>query len=132
MPTLKAGAGGKRVVDEDTLAREIGFRAAFIRQAFIEQVGARPGESPVAAFSFGAGFGILRGTISSNSIPRTYVTPSVWKKAIGAPASKDGARARASQLLPRHAGKWTRVKDDGRAEAALIALWGAWKMGEHK
>jgi hypothetical protein len=40
------------------------------------------------------------------------------------PAAKDGARARASQLLPGAADQWPLVKHDGRAEAALIALWG--------
>ena len=41
------------------------------------------------------------------------------------PKAKDGARARASELLPSYSHLWQRVKDDGRAEAALIALWGA-------
>jgi hypothetical protein len=43
------------------------------------------------------------------------------------PAEKDGARARASQLLPQHAGHWPLKKHDGRAEAALIALYG-WRQ----
>lgn len=42
---------------------------------------------------------------------------------------KDGSRARASELMPRHAGQWVRVKDDGRAEAALIALHGMRELG---
>jgi hypothetical protein len=48
----------------------------------------------------------------------------VWKKALGVPADKDGARARASQLMPENAWLWPLVKHDGRAEAALIAYWG--------
>ena len=40
------------------------------------------------------------------------------------PADKDGARARASQLLPWAAHQWARAKDDGKAEASLIALYG--------
>jgi hypothetical protein len=38
---------------------------------------------------------------------------------------KDVSRQRASALLPRHSGLWLRKKDDGRAEAALIAYYGA-------
>ena len=44
-------------------------------------------------------------------------------------AGKDGSRARASALMPRHASSWTRIKDDGRAEAVLIALWGVRELG---
>ena len=32
-------------------------------------------------------------------------------------------------LLPAHAGLWCRVKDDGRAEAALIAYYGVTVLG---
>jgi hypothetical protein len=55
-------------------------------------------------------------------IPRSFVAPAVWKKALGVPAAKDGARTRASQLMPNAAGHWPLVKHDGRARAALIAL----------
>ncbi|MBC7907617.1 MAG: hypothetical protein H7Y60_12860 [Rhodospirillaceae bacterium] len=47
------------------------------------------------------------------------------QRLLALPADKDGARARASQLLPAHAGLWCRAKYDGRAEAALIAYYGA-------
>lgn len=40
------------------------------------------------------------------------------------PAEKDGSRMRASQLLPGFASNWDRKKDDGRAEASMIALYG--------
>ena len=124
MPTLKAGTGGKRVIDEDTLAREIDCRAELVSHAFLEMVGTRPGEGAVGAFSFGVGFGMLRGILAANFIPRTLVRPAEWKRALRVPAEKDGARARASQLLPKHSGLWVRVKDDGRAEASMLCLWG--------
>jgi crossover junction endodeoxyribonuclease RuvC len=95
---------------------------------FIELVGSRPGEGHVGAFSFGEGVGILRGVVAALQLPVTRVTPAQWKPALKVPAAKDGARARASQLMPRAAVHWQRVKDDGRAEAALIGLWG-WRCG---
>ena len=67
--------------------------------------------------------------VAANFIPLTMVAPLKWKRALGVPADKDGARARASQLLPAHAGLWCRVKDDGRAEAALIAYYGVTVLG---
>jgi len=36
---------------------------------------------------------------------------------------KDGARARAAELFPAYAQMFARKKDDGRADAALIAWW---------
>ena len=128
MPTLKAGTGGKRIIDLATLAREIDARSDYVRHAFVEAVSTRPGEGAVGAFSFGQGFGALCGIIVANFIPRTFVRPAVWKKALGVPAAKDAARDRASQLLPQHAAQWARVKDDGRAEAALIAYYGSKKL----
>jgi crossover junction endodeoxyribonuclease RuvC len=39
-------------------------------------------------------------------------------------AGKDGARAKAAALWPQRAEEFRRVKDDGKAEASLIAYWG--------
>jgi crossover junction endodeoxyribonuclease RuvC len=125
MPTVDAGVGSKRVVDESTLAWRIDACAKRIKHAFVEKVGAMPGQGVTSMFSFGCSYGIVRGIIAANFIPITLVTPQSWKKALGVPASKDGARARASQLLPAASPNWSRVKDDGRAEASLIALYGA-------
>lgn len=75
-------------------------------------------------FAFGKAYGTLRGVVAALGIPMTVVSPVTWKRALGVPAAKDGARARASQLLPDAAAHWQRVKDHGRAEAALIALYG--------
>jgi len=48
----------------------------------------------------------------------TIVAPVRWKRALAVPAGKDGARARASALLPRAAHLWPLVKHDGRAAEA--------------
>lgn len=125
VPTLKAGTKGKQIVDEDALARLVNSYADVTTHAFIELVGARPGQGVTSMFSFGTTYGLLRGAIAACGIPRTYVTPAKWKKVLGVAAEKDSARARASQLMPQHAHYWPLVKDDGRAEAAMIALYGA-------
>jgi crossover junction endodeoxyribonuclease RuvC len=127
MPTIKAGAKGRNFINDDEVARIIDAQngiSCSIKHAFVELVGVRPGEGGVGAFSFGKGCGILQGVLAANFVPRTYVTPVKWKKALGVPKEKDGARARASQLMPQHSHLWTRVKDHGRAEAALIAYYG--------
>jgi len=128
VPTLALSRNGKakREPDMIELARLVDA-AGPIDHAFIEAVGAMPGQGVSSVFAFGKVFGLLLGILAANFIPHTLVPPVRWKRALGVPADKDGARARASQLLPTHAGLWTRAKDDGRAEAALIALYGATK-----
>lgn len=95
----------------------------------IEQVGSMPGQGVASCFDFGRTTGILMGVCAAHFLRIEQVPPSVWKRVLKVPAAKDGARARASQLLPRHSHYWPRVKDDGRAEAALIALYGAQTFG---
>lgn len=54
-----------------------------------------------------------------------FVTPGVWKAKLGLLNSGKGAsRERCSNLYPSTASSLARVKDDGRAEAALIAHYG--------
>ena len=126
MPTLALRRGGKakRELDLIALARMFDERVSTIRHAFVEQVGAMPGQGIASMFAFGKAYGALLGVLSANFIPMTTVSPVVWKKALAVPAGKDAARARASQLLPRSAYLWPLTKHDGRAEAALIALYG--------
>lgn len=121
MPTLQLK---KRVIDEYALARIIDDWAGRVREVWLEQVATRPGEGAVGAFTFGRGYGLLRGICAANFLTIIDVTPQTWKRALRVPAEKDGARAAASRVFPRHAGMWARVKDDGRAEAALIARHG--------
>ncbi len=123
MPTFQLK---KRVVNPDAVAEQL--QAWAPEHVFLELVGSRPGEGHVGAFSFGEGVGMLRGVVAALRLPITRVTPAQWKQALKVPAAKDGARARATQLFPRAAAHWSRVKDDGRAEAAMIGLWG-WRCG---
>jgi crossover junction endodeoxyribonuclease RuvC len=77
-----------------------------------------------SAFNFGQGVGVLKGVMAALTIPFTGVTPTTWKKHYGLGRDKDAARAAATRLFPVEAELFKRKKDDGRAEAALIALWG--------
>ncbi len=123
MPTIASGVKSKRVVDEAALARLFNGTEA-ISHAFVEKVGAMPGNGSVSMFGFGVSYGLVRGVLAANFVPITLVPPQTWKSKLGVPASKEGARARASQLLPAFSHLWPLVKHDGRAEAALIAYYG--------
>jgi hypothetical protein len=52
------------------------------------------------------------------------VPPATWKKAMRLKGGKDESREAAMRLWPASAGLFARVKDNDRAEAALIAEWG--------
>lgn len=128
MPTFilpKGSKGSRTELDLYGLARLVDGWAPLKVRAVVELVSASPQMGTVSAFSFGGSFWAARMALAAHFIPTELVTPQVWKRALKVPASKDGARARASALLPRHAALWSRAKDDGRAESALLALWAA-------
>jgi crossover junction endodeoxyribonuclease RuvC len=125
MPSLELMAGGKakRRVNPEMLAAELKLYADQGATAVVEQVGAMPGQGVSSMFAFGESFGLAKGVLAGLRIPTSTVTPGKWKKAMGVNAGKDGSRAKAAQLWPSQAGEFKRVKDDGKAEACLIAEW---------
>jgi len=126
MPTLNDGPAGRRAVNAPLLA-EIVTRWRADR-AFVEYVGARPGEGAVGAFAFGRSRGVVEGVLGACSVPAALIAPAAWKRLVGIPAGRDGAkdaaRSEAIRRWPAQAALFARVKDDGRAEAALIAIAG--------
>jgi crossover junction endodeoxyribonuclease RuvC len=125
-PTLLDGPKNRRALNAPLLAQLIAESHA--TQAIIESIGPRPQEGVIQSFSFGRCKGILEGACAALNIPITWLTPPTWKRLVGvAPGSagaKDAARSEAIRRWPAKAGLFARVKDDGRAEAALIALAG--------
>jgi crossover junction endodeoxyribonuclease RuvC len=98
-----------------------------IRHAFVERVASRPGQGVVSVFTFGMNYGQIIGVLTGLKIPVTLIAPTKWKPAVGLPtgSNKAASRARAAQLWPGAADSFARVRDDGRAEAALIGMYGA-------
>lgn len=127
LPTTEDAKGRKRI-DGTKLAAAV--RALKPDRVFVELVGVRPGEGVVGAFSFGRSAGIIQGVLQAIGLEPEYVTPAQWKVELKVPSDKHKARARATELLNR-GDLWRRAKDDGLAEAALIALWGYRKHCQH-
>jgi len=126
MPSVEVLVGGKakRRVSPEMLAAELRLYVDQGATAVIEQVGAMPGQGVSSMFAFGESFGLAKGVLAGLGIPCASVTPGKWKKALQLNAGKDASRAKAAALWPSQAGEFKRVKDDGKAEAALIARWG--------
>lgn len=131
MPTFEFVTNKTRIkVDPFTVAAEL--KAQTVANLYIEEVHASPQMGTVSAFSFGEGKGILLGAAAAMGVPTTLVKPTQWKKQMRIPADKRAAVQRACQLLPALAHKFKGPKGgtlDGRAEAALIALFGAMELG---
>ncbi len=121
MPIVKAG--GKTRIVASELANILGNRALMPAYVVIERVGARPGQGVTSMFNFGFGAGLIEGIVAALHIPYAYVLPQTWKRQIGVGADKGACRAMAQRLWPRDAHQFTRVKDDGRADAALLGYW---------
>jgi crossover junction endodeoxyribonuclease RuvC len=128
-PTLALSRGGKAKRDIDVHALAGALDRDRIGHAFVEQVGAMPGQGVSGVFAFGKAYGITIGVLATLGAPMSFIAPQVWKRALQVPAAKDGARARASMLIPAAAHHWPLVKHDGRAEAALIATYGLRQIG---
>lgn len=98
---------------------------------FLEQVATRPGEGAVGAFSFGRGFGQIEGVLAAMEIPYHLVLPTKWKNKMGLPADKGSTVLRCIRTWPQLSALFTKergkVNEDqtiGRADAAMIGLYG--------
>lgn len=126
MPSVELSVSGKakRRVSPELLAAELRMYAEDVRCAFVEQVSAMPGQGVSSMFAFGQAFGIVLGVMAGLGIPVVTVPPVRWKRDTGLNSGKDASRQKACSAFPLHAKEFARVRDDGRAESVLIALWG--------
>ncbi|EDH6598824.1 hypothetical protein CB467_21385 [Salmonella enterica subsp. enterica serovar Goverdhan] len=79
MPTIKVGT--KSRVNGAAVAAWI--RRYGISHAYLEQVGAMPGQGTASMFTFGHAAGVAEGILQGLNIPYTLVTPQAWKKSAG-------------------------------------------------
>jgi crossover junction endodeoxyribonuclease RuvC len=110
----------------DTLLADWKHTFGNISRVVIENVHAMPKQGVTSSFTFGRAFGVAEGVAIAAGHVVTYAEPSVWKASMGLRGKpKDASRQLATDLWPSWSDSFKRVKDDGRAEAALMAMWGA-------
>lgn len=95
-----------------------------IGHAFIERAQSMPQQGVASTCVTCENYGVVRAVLVTLGIPVTEVRARVWKEALAVPAEKDGARKRATELLPDAAQWWPLAKHHNRAESAMIALFG--------
>lgn len=119
MPPVNGAALGATVAD---LLGD--FAPDTIRTAYVERVHSMPKQGVATTWTFAEGYGALLGALGALRIPVVHVAPQVWKKEQGVTSAKATSRQRACEVWPTESKRFARVKDDGRAEAALIAHYG--------
>lgn len=119
----------KRRLDGAGLAAIVrGWRARYgvdEELAIVERVGSMPGQGVASVFSLGHTAGVIEGALLTLGVRLEYAVPGVWKRAMGLSSEKSASQAVASRMFPTQAGTWACVKDHNRAEAALLAAYGA-------
>jgi len=111
---------GRKQIDGSAFSKLL-TRPFIIRFAVIEDVAAMPGNGSVSMFRFGFNAGVLHGVLESLGIKLLRVKPAVWKSALGLDSNKKNSLILARRIFPKSQHYFTRAKDDGRAEAALLA-----------
>lgn len=93
--------------------------------SMLENVAFFPHDSKANVWQFGRHKGHLEMALDGLGYETYEVTPPIWKKhfKLMKGADKSASRALAMARFPKHEDLFRRVKDDGRAEAALLALY---------
>lgn len=121
------GTKAKRRIE--TLAVMRLLQSHQIDHAYIERAQAMPKQGSSSGFIYGRAVGALEACIEGMLIPLTVIEPTAWKKAHALmKCEKEDSRQRAIRLFPGNHNFFDRKMDHNRAEAALIAWYGAMMM----
>jgi crossover junction endodeoxyribonuclease RuvC len=117
------GAGAKERVDVQAIRDWIVQHAP--QHAFIERAQAMPKQGASSGFKYGRAVGAIEAAVTCCAIPLTIIEPSMWKKFHQLRGGdKESSRQRCLQPFPAAHALLARKRDHGRAEAALIAVYG--------
>ena len=110
-------------VDGATLAARIAQRRPDL--AIVELVASRPGQGVASVFKFGSGFGIGPRRHRGERRSAAPCLAGKMEASLRARRRQGKSRALALRLWPARADLFGRKRDHGRAEAALLARYGA-------
>lgn len=118
---VQHGKGSRKELSPALLHDMLVHTEIRIAKAVVEQVGASPQMGTTSAFRFGENYGAILAVLACCGIRTETVRPQTWKKNMGLGPDKSLSRAMAIKLWPDQSQYFARVRDDGRAEAALLA-----------
>ncbi len=104
---------------------DMALESAMPDRIVVEKVGTRPGHGISSSGNFMQFYGFALCMAYRCGSELHAPTPLQWKSKLGLLNSdKNASREAARRLMPRITGDVARVKDDGVAEAALLAWYG--------
>ena len=112
---------GKHILTEDVMQEITKARAGDDIEVAIELASSMPRQGVASTFKFGMAFGATIALAERLHCPFHFITPRIWKKALGLDSDKNRSLALARDLWQD--APISRQKDNGRAEALLIAEW---------
>ena len=118
MPTL--ALNNKKIID--ILSLKMDLENFLIDVAIIEKVHAMPRQGVTSSFQFGRSYGSVEALCQIVTKRVDYVSPVVWKKAMGIDSSKQ-ASLDLARLKFGNSPIWKVKANDGIAEAALLCLF---------
>lgn len=93
--------------------------------AVVERVHSMPSQGVASSFTFGRALGVVEGVLGALGVRVLWAPPGTWKRSWGLIGKdKNASRLLALERWPEAADRLKRKKDNGRAEALLIAAWG--------
>lgn len=92
-------------------------------KAVVEQVHSMPEQGVVSVFNFGYSYGVAVGVIQSMGFNLLKVPPNKWKTRLGLDSDKNKSLDLARSLFPEASEYIKLRKNDGRAEALLLAVY---------
>jgi crossover junction endodeoxyribonuclease RuvC len=103
------------------------FYSGFTR-VYIEKVSAMPKQGVCSMFTFGTGWGLIRGICCGLNLSYNLVRPQTWQKIMLQDMPKDSEYAVVSRLWPKEswlATERSKKPHSGIIDAALLAAYGA-------
>lgn len=129
MPTVEVVTNKKTKKEIDEWSLFLLLTTVHITYSFIEQVNGMTGQGATSIFNFGKAYGAQRMAVACAGQKYQLVSPAKWKKAMGVTSDKETSLEAIRERAPACEQFFKRKKDNGRAEASLIALWGADHLG---
>ena len=111
----------KHILTNEVLEKIQTIRGCNDLEVVVEAVHSMPKQGVASSFKFGVAFGGAIALAERLRCTWQLVTPQVWKKALGLDSDKQKSLDLARKLWPDAPLK--RKKDNGRAEALLLAYW---------
>ena len=116
---------------ETTLVNVLSAIAGLPARCCLERVHAMPKQGVASTFSFGEGYGFIKGVLECNGVSYQEIPPQQWKKEFGLNSEKRNSVEVCHKLFPDVSLRPTersKIDSDGMAEALLMAEYARRKL----